>query len=340
VLYQFELGERVIDPSLILAPMAGITNRAFRLLCREQGAGLVFTEMISDKGLLSGNHRTRELLQHGPDEGPVGVQLFGASPETLAEAAELVADMGFACIDVNMGCPTPKVAERSGAGAALMRDAKLAHDVIRAIVDAVGHRLPVTAKLRSGWDEDSINAVEVAQAVAEAGAAMVTVHGRTRAQAYRGEADWTIIETTKRTLSIPVCGSGDVSGPEEAVAMFEQTGCDGVLFARGALGNPWVFARTMEYIKTGRLPAKPSAGERLDMALRHMDLLICLKGERIAVREMRKHAAWYTRGLYGATAFRNRVNHASTKQEFWALVRNYAQELRGLEEDTQPTGGP
>jgi len=312
---------------LVLAPMAGVTNRAFRLLCREQGAGLVFTEMVSATALLYGNRKTRQLLVFGPDEGPVGVQLFGADPETMAEAARLVAELGFVCIDVNMGCPAPKIAQAGRAGVALMKDPELAYDVVRAMVRAVGEQVPVTVKLRAGWDEQSINAPEVARAVTAAGAVMVSVHGRTRAQMYRGEADRGIIRAVKEAVAVPVCGSGDVFTPQAAAMMFAETGCDGVMFARGALGNPWIFARTLTYLKTCVLPPAPGYEERLGMLLRHLELLLELKGEYIAVREMRRHAAWYTKGLPGAAQFRDQIQRAASREEFYAMVRNYARDL-------------
>jgi tRNA-dihydrouridine synthase B len=321
------LGSLEVTPPLILAPMAGVTNSAFRLLCSEQGAGLVFTEMVSDKGLLYDNPKTSTLLERHPNEGPVGIQLFGARPETLGAAAKLVSTMGFECIDINMGCPVPKVAERSGAGAALMKDTELAAAVVLAVVEAVEDRLPVTVKMRSGWDAHSINAVEVAREVVAAGASIVSVHARTRDQGYSGKADYEVIRRVKDSVSVPVCGSGDVFSPEAAVTLLDTTGCDGVLIARGALGNPWIFSRTQKLLETGEVPPTPGAQERLRMLSRHFELLMELKGEGTAVREIRKHAAWYTKGLYNSSRFRDAVNRVDKQEDFTALVGNYAQKL-------------
>jgi len=306
------IGSIELENPVIAAPMAGITDRSFRTLAREAGCSLVCTEMVSDQALLYGNPKTCSLLDITGEEGPVCMQVFGSDPGYMAGAAEIVQGRGAWLIDVNMGCPTPKIV-KNGEGAALMKKPEKAAEIIRAIVKRV--KVPVTVKMRKGWDESSVNAVELACLLESAGAAAVTVHGRTRSQFYTGKADWGIIASVKRAVNIPVIGNGDIWSPRDALLMLEQTGCDGIMIGRAALGNPWIFKQTVHYLKTRELLPGPTTGERVAMALRHFDLLVENKGEIIAVREMRKHAAWYMKSLRGAARLRDLVNRVKSEKE-------------------------
>jgi tRNA-dihydrouridine synthase B len=301
-----------LENPVISAPMAGITDKSFRILAKEAGCSLVCTEMVSDQALLYGNPKTCSLLDVTGEDGPVCMQVFGSDPGYMAGAAEIVESRGAWLIDINMGCPTPKIV-KNGEGSALMKEPEKAALIIRAIVRAV--KVPVTVKMRKGWDESTMNAVEVACLAENAGAAAVTVHGRTRSQFYSGTADWGIIASVKRAVNIPVIGNGDIWTPADALRMLEQTGCDGIMIGRAALGNPWVFRQTVHYLKTRELIPGPSPGERAAMALRHFGLLVDNKGEAVAVREMRKHAAWYMKTLRGAARLRELVNRAKSAQE-------------------------
>lgn len=301
-----------MENPVISAPMAGITDKSFRILAREAGCSLVCTEMVSDQALLYGNPKTCSLLEISGEDGPVCMQVFGSDTGYMAAAAEIVESRGAWIIDVNMGCPTPKIV-KNGEGAALMRDPGKAAGIIREIVRRV--KVPVTVKMRKGWDETSVNAVELACLVESAGASAVTVHGRTRSQFYTGKADWEIIASVKQAVSIPVIGNGDIWTPRDALLMLEQTGCDGIMIGRAALGNPWIFKQTVHYLKTRELLPGPNPGERAAMALRHFDLLFENKGENVAVREMRKHAAWYMKGLRGAARLRELVNKSRSQEE-------------------------
>ena len=301
-----------LENPVISAPMAGITDKSFRILAKEAGCSLVCTEMVSDQALLYGNPKTCSLLDVTGEDGPVCMQVFGSDPGYMAGAAEIVESRGAWLIDINMGCPTPKIV-KNGEGSALMKEPEKAAGIIRAIVRAV--KAPVTVKMRKGWDESTVNAVDLACLAENAGAAAVTVHGRTRSQFYSGKADWGIIASVKRAVNIPVIGNGDIWTPADALRMLEQTGCDGIMIGRAALGNPWIFRQTVHYLKTGELIPGPSAGERAAMALRHFGLLVDNKGEAVAVREMRKHAAWYMKSLRGAARLRELVNRAKSAQE-------------------------
>ncbi|OAT86342.1 tRNA dihydrouridine synthase DusB [Desulfotomaculum copahuensis] len=314
----FYIGGVKIDNPVVAAPMAGVTDRAYRVLAREAGCGLVFTEMVSDRALLYGNPRTGLIINHAGEKGPLAVQLFGADPDYMAAAAELAAATGADIIDINMGCPTPKIV-RNGEGAALMKNPSLAARIVSAVAGRVN--VPVTVKMRRGWDESSVNAVEMARRVEASGAAAVTVHGRTRAQFYSGRADWQIIRAVGEAVAIPVIGNGDVCSPQDARRMLAETGCAAVMIGRASLGNPWIFRRTVRYLATGELPPLPDAAERLQTALRHLDLLIALKGGRVAVWEMRKHAAWYSKGIRGAARMRDRINQAPTVEELRAVLK-------------------
>lgn len=307
-----KIGFVQLDNPVISAPMAGITDRAYRILAEEAGCGLVCTEMVSDQALLYGNPKTNKLLDSSGETGPISMQIFGSNTGHMADAAAIVESRGAALIDINMGCPTPKIV-KNGEGSALMKEPEKAAEIVRAVVGRV--KVPVTVKMRKGWDERSVNAVELARLVVDAGAAAVTVHGRTRSQFYTGKADWGIITAVKKAVNVPVIGNGDIWNPQDALSMMEQTGCDGVMIGRAALGNPWIFTRAVHFLKTGELLPCPAPEERVSTALRHLDLLIEIKGETVAVWEMRKHAAWYMKGLRGASRLRDLVNKAKSKEE-------------------------
>lgn len=307
----------VAEPVVVLAPMAGVTDLPFRLLVKEMGASLVYSEMVSNKGLLYSNCHTLDLLRIDERERPVAVQIFGSEPAGMAAAARLVAQGGADMIDINMGCPTPKIV-RNGEGSALMRQPELAYDIMAAVVAAVP--VPVTVKIRKGWDEMSVNAVAIAKLAERAGVAAVAVHGRTREQFYTGRADWDIIRQVKQAVSIPVIGNGDVKSPADARELLDATGCDGVMIGRAAQGNPWLFRRVGHYLATGELLSPPSLDERLGLVARHLTMLIEHKGEYTAIREMRRHAAWYTKGLPRAAELRLRLNAAESREDFASIL--------------------
>lgn len=297
-----------------LAPMAGVTDAAMRLICHEQGARWSVSEMLSAKGWIYSQGRNRnaqELLMRLPGEGVAGLQLFGREPEYMAAAAQQLQEVGFEFIDINFGCPAPKIAG-SGEGSALMREPELLGKIVRAVADAV--YLPVSAKIRAGWDENSINAVEIAKICEDNGAQAITVHARTRMQYYSGSADWRIIRDVKRSVSVPVFGNGDIFRPEDAPRMLNQTGCDAVMVGRGAQGNPWLFAGIRAAME-GRTPPEITPPMRVEMAKRHFEMETALHGERQGLLEMRKHIAWYVHGLHGASGFRNHINTLETGQE-------------------------
>lgn len=312
-----KIGNVVLRNSVALAPMAGVTDLPFRLLCREQGCGLACTEMVSAKAIYYHNKNTAELIGTRPEEYPLAVQLFGSDPDIMADMAAKIAEGPYAIIDVNMGCPVPKVV-KNGEGSALMRNPELASEIIRAMVSKV--KKPVTVKFRKGFNDEEVNAVEFAKRMEDAGAAAVAVHGRTREQYYRGKADWDIIRQVKEAVSIPVFGNGDIFEPEDAVRMLEETGCDGVMIARGAKGNPWIFSRTVHLIETGELLPPPTKDEVKAMIRRHAAMLTEYKGELTAMREMRSHVAWYTAGFPNSAALRNEVNQVTTMEELFRLL--------------------
>ena len=311
------IGNVTLDNPVILAPMAGVTDLPFRLLCKEQGAGLLCMEMVSAKAIHYGNKNTRALLEIRQEEMPVSLQLFGSEPELMAEVAAGIEDLPFAILDINMGCPVPKVVN-NGEGSALMKDPKKVEQIVSKVSGAI--KKPVTVKIRKGFDEEHVNAVEIAQVAESAGAAAVAVHGRTRQQYYSGQADWDIIRAVKEAVKIPVIGNGDVTSSYKAVQMLEETGCDGVMIGRGAQGNPWIFREVTEYLKTGRLPDRPTAGEVKETICRHAALQLEVKGEYTGVREMRKHMAWYTVGYPGSARFRNMINNMETMEELLASL--------------------
>ncbi|MDY5986393.1 tRNA dihydrouridine synthase DusB [Sporofaciens sp. SGI.106] len=310
------IGTLQIENPYILAPMAGVTDLPFRLLCKEQGAGLLCMEMISAKALQYGNKNTKALLAIHPDEYPVSLQLFGSDPQIISEQAKRIEELPFQILDINMGCPVPKVV-RNGEGSALMKEPKLVYDIVYAVSHAI--QKPVTVKIRKGFDDNSVNAVEIAKIVEEAGGAAVAVHGRTREQYYSGKADWDIIRQVKEAVSIPVIGNGDVTSAQKAADMMEQTGCDGVMIGRGAQGNPWIFRELLEYNETGIIPGRPDKLTIRDTMLRHAALQIEFKGEYLGIREMRKHVAWYTKGMPGSARLRDAINKVETYKELEAL---------------------
>ncbi len=312
------IGGVALDSPLILAPMAGVTDLPFRLLCKEQGCSLVYTEMVSAKAILYKNKNTRALLEVKEEEHPVAVQLFGSDPAVMAEIAAQVEEGPFEIIDVNMGCPVPKIV-KNGEGSALMRDPKLAEKILTAMVKAT--KKPVTVKFRKGFENGDSAAAEFAKMAEASGVAAVAVHGRTREQYYSGKADWDIIRQVKDAVSVPVIGNGDIFEPEDAVRMMEETGCDGVMIARGAKGNPWIFGRTKGLMETGITPPKPSGGEIRDMILRHGRMLSECKGEKAGIREMRSHMAWYTSGLPNSASLRNDMNQAETYEDMEKLLK-------------------
>lgn len=310
---------------VVLAPMAGVCNPAFRLIAKEFGCGLVCAEMVSDKALVHGNERTREMLYVDDREKPLSLQIFGGDRKSLVEAAKIVdKDSNADIIDINMGCPVPKVT-KCDAGARWLLDPNKIYEMVSAVVDAV--EKPVTVKMRIGWDDEHIYVVENAKAVERAGGQAVSVHGRTREQLYTGHADWSFIRQVKEAVSIPVIGNGDVFSPEDAKRMLEETGCDGVMVGRGALGNPWMLYRTVEYLSNGTLPPDPSPGEKVRIAIVHMDRLIALKGEKVAVKEMRKHLAWYLKGLPSAARVKDAIMEETRRDEMVRMLEDYVAQV-------------
>ena len=314
---KFKIGDTLLDNNVFLAPMPGVTDLPFRLLCREQGAGMSVTEMVSAKAILYKNKNTKELLAVDRAEGPVSVQLFGSDPEIMAAIAAQIEDGPYVAIDVNMGCPVPKIVNNHE-GSALMKDPAQAEKVLTAMVKAV--KKPVTVKFRKGFNDQNINAVEFAKMAESCGVAAVAVHGRTREQYYSGKADWDIIRQVKEAVKIPVIGNGDVFTPEDAKRLLDETGCDGIMVGRGAKGNPWIFKRITHYLETGELLPGPTLMEVRDMILRHGKMLTEYKGEMIAMREMRSHMAWYTKGMRNSAALRCEINQVETLEGLAELL--------------------
>ena len=318
IIRTLQIGNVTLENNLILAPMAGVSDLPFRLLCREQGAGLVCMEMVSAKAILYKNRNTEELLTIGSKEHPVSLQLFGSDPDIISEIAKQIEERPFDILDLNMGCPVPKVVN-NGDGSALMKNPRLAGEIIEKTARAI--KKPLTVKIRKGFDDAHVNAVELAHIAQESGAAAVAVHGRTREQYYAGHADWDIIRQVKEAVSIPVIGNGDIRTPEDVAAMAEQTGCDGYMIARGAEGNPWIFRQILHYFDTGEHLARPDFSEVTEMLLRHAKMQIDCKGDYTGIREIRKHAAWYTAGYRNSSKLRGRINEVENYEQLEALFR-------------------
>lgn len=315
------IGNVILENNLILAPMAGVCDLPFRVLCKEQGAGLLCMEMVSAKGIYYNNRNTEALLATVPEERPVSLQLFGADADIMSEMAKRIEERPFDILDINMGCPVPKVVN-NGEGSALMKQPKLVYDIVSKIAKAVTK--PVTVKIRKGFDDAHVNAVQIARIAEEAGAAAVAVHGRTREQYYSGKADWDIIRQVKEAVSIPVIGNGDILTAQDVLAMKEQTGCDGFMIGRGAQGNPWIFRQILHYLDKGEELQRPDIREVAEMILRHARAQIALKGEAMGIREMRKHAAWYTSGYKNSAKLRGKINEVETYEQLEELFRQIA----------------
>lgn len=314
---ELQIGNVKLENDLILGPMAGVTDLPFRLLCKEQGAGLLCMEMVSAKGIMYNNKNTKFLLTIDERERPVSLQLFGSDADIISEQAKRIEELPFDILDINMGCPVPKIVN-NGDGSALMKNPLLAGEIIEKTARAI--QKPVTVKIRKGFDEEHINAVEMAHIAQESGAAAIAVHGRTREQYYSGKADWEIIRKVKEAVKIPVIGNGDVWTPQDAIDMRKQTGCDGVMIGRGAQGNPWIFKQILHYEQTGELLEKPSPQEVTEMILRHAKMQMEFKGEYTGMREIRKHAAWYTAGYKNSAKPRGKINETETYEELKELL--------------------
>jgi tRNA-dihydrouridine synthase B len=320
VLEALKIGNTHVELPVVLAPMAGITDLAYRLICKEMGCGMVVSEMISAKGLYYKDAKTKELLLTDPTEAPAAIQIFGSEEKVMAWAADKLNETPHDLLDINMGCPTPKIV-KNGDGCALMLEPAKAGKIIRAVVDA--SQKPVTVKIRKGWDDHRVNAVEMACIAESNGAEAITVHGRTREQYYAGKADWDIIRQVKEAIKIPVFGNGDVFTASNAREMVQQTGCDGVMVGRGAQGNPWIFKDLRQIASGGLFAQKPDQVFVYQIMKRHFDLAVKYKGKVIAVKEMRKHAAWYTKGFRGSAAIRQKINQLETVEEVLSLLSEY-----------------
>lgn len=319
-----KIGNIEMKNPVVLAPMAGVCNPAFRLIAKEFGAGLVCAEMVSDKAILYKNQKSLQMLYVDEREKPLSLQIFGGDKDTLVEAAKVVDQQTNAdIIDINMGCPVPKIT-KCDAGAKWLLDPNKIYEMVAAVTDVV--QKPVTVKMRMGWDDEHIFAVENARAVERAGGKAVALHGRTRVQMYEGTADWDIIKQVKESVSIPVIGNGDVKTPEDAKRLLEMTKADGVMIGRAALGNPWMLYRTVQFLETGKLAPEPNPREKIDVCMLHLDRLIDLKGERVAIREMRKHIAWYVKGMRGASKIKDQINQFETKENVKEVLYNFIEE--------------
>ncbi|MFA5602291.1 MAG: tRNA dihydrouridine synthase DusB [Bacilli bacterium] len=323
---KWKIGNVEIDNQVVLAPMAGVTDSAFRKIAKEFGCGLVCAEMVSDKAIIYGSKKTIDMLTFNNFERPISQQIFGSDKDSFVKAAKYIEkEMEPDIIDINMGCPVPKVAVRAQAGAALLRDLNKIYDIVKDVVNSVD--VPVTVKIRSGWDGKSINAVEVAKICEQAGASAITIHGRTRKQGYGGKADWDIIKEVKKNISIPVIGNGDIKTPFDAKKMLEETGCDAVMIGRGVLGNPWLIRQIIKYLDKNILIKVPNNDEKINMCLKHFKYLLELKGDKLALLEMRGHASWYIKGIEGASDIRRKINNAKSVKELEDVLLKYKKGL-------------
>ena len=317
-----KIGNVQLDNEVFLSPMAGVTDLPFRTICKEKGCGMLYTEMINAKALCYDDENTKKMLRMDKDEHPVAVQIFGSDPEFMGKAAIIMNQYPNEILDINMGCPAPKVI-KNGDGSALMRNPKLAAEVLTAVVK--NSEKPVTLKIRKGWDDDSVNAVEIAKIAEECGISALAIHGRTREQFYSGKADWDIIAEIKQAINIPVIGNGDVFEVEDAVNMLEKTKCDAIMIGRGAQGNPWIFNRINHYMKTGKILPEPTLEEKITTAIRHMNLAVAEHGDYVAVREMRKHIGLYLKGLKNSAKYRDQINKITDYKEVIAMLEEYMQ---------------
>lgn len=322
----WKIGNVEIKNQIVLAPMAGISNTSYRKIIKEMGAGLIYAEMVSDKAITYGNEKTFDLLKMDETERPIAQQIFGSDIDSFVTAAKKIEkEMKPDIIDINMGCPVPKIAVRSQAGASLLKNPEKIYEIVKAVVESVD--IPVTVKIRSGWDNNSINAVEVAKQIEKAGAKAITIHARTRAQGYSGKADWKIIKQVKESVNIPVIGNGDVTSCYLAKEMLDKTGCDAVMIGRGVLGNPWLIKECVEYLDNGTIPNEVSPKEKIAMLKRHFDLLVQDKSERQAILEIRTHALWYIKGLKGSASIKNQICQTKNKEEMFDILDNYLNSL-------------